>query len=72
MLFRRKPAVPAFNKTGKLPIIRASICTGEQTAGFKDPSTGKFYDIMLIRSDSDLREFLSTYGVAEEELLREY
>lgn len=53
-------------------MIRTSICTGEQTAGFQDQATGKFHEIMLIRSDADLREFLETYGVAEDELRREY
>ena len=72
MLFRRKKSAPVFDWTGKIPTIRTSICTGEQTAGFQDPSTGRFLDIMLIRTGADLREFLETYGVAEEELRREY
>lgn len=72
MLFRRKKSPPAYDWTGKVPVIRASICTGEQTAGFKDPVTGKFFEIMLIRSDTDLREFMDSYGVAEGEIRREY
>lgn len=72
MLFRRKKPSPSFDSSGKLPVIRTSICTGEQTAGFKDPDTGKFYDVMLIRSDADLREFLETYHVPEGALRREY
>lgn len=72
MFFHRKRAVPTFDKTGKTPVLRTSICTGEQTAGFKDKTTGKFYDIMLIRSDTDLQEFLETYDVSEDQLRREY
>lgn len=72
MLFRRKKSSAAYDKTGKCPVIRTSICTGEQTAGFQDQATGKFHEIMLIRSDTDLREFLETYGVTEDELRREY
>ena len=53
-------------------MLRTSICTGEQTAGFRDEVTGKFYDIMLVRSDADLREFLETYGVSQDQLQREY
>lgn len=30
------------------PVIRASICTGEQVAGFKDLRTGKIEEVMLI------------------------
>lgn len=72
MLFRRKKRPAAYDKTGKVPVIRTSICTGEQTAGFKDTATGKFYEIMLLRSDGDLREFLEAYDVEEREIKREY
>ncbi len=72
MFFRRKRSPVAYDKTGKAPVLRTSICTGEQTAGFKDEATGKFFEIMLIRSDADLQEFMEAYGVAENELRREY
>ena len=41
MLWKRnKKTDPAadFDKTGKRPVIRASICTGEKVAGFRDES----------------------------------
>ena len=69
---RRKPASIAFDKTGKIPVIRSSICTGEQTAGFKDPVSGRFQEYMLIRNDGDLQEFLRRYQVTEAELKREW
>lgn len=72
MLFRRKKSPVVYDKTGKIPVIRTSICTGEQTAGFKDEATGKFYEIMLLRSDADLQEFLEAYSVSENEIKREY
>ena len=72
MLFRRKKRPAAYDKTGKVPVIRTSICTGEQTAGFKDTATGKFFEIMLLRSDADLKEFMETYGLAESEMKHEY
>lgn len=72
MFFLRKRAPAVYDKTGKVPVLRTSICTGEQTAGFKDEATGKFFEIMLIRSGADLREFMDTYSVAENELRREY
>lgn len=68
---KRSTGIP-YDKTGKIPVLRSSICTGEQTAGFRDEATGKFYDIMLVRSNADLREFLETYGVSEDQLRREY
>ena len=73
-MFGRKKAPKAvpFDKTGKIPVIRASICTGEQVAGFKDTGTQKFTEIMLIRNDADLQTFLQRYDVQESELRREW
>lgn len=70
-LWKREPAV-TFDKTGRIPVIRASICTGEQVAGFRDEATGKFTEMMLLRSEADLRTFMRTYGMAEEEIKREW
>ena len=53
-------------------MIRASICTGEQVAGFKDPVSGRFEEMMLLRNDGDLREFLRRYQVEESEIRREW
>lgn len=68
----KKRKQPDYDKSGKIPVIRSSICTGEQVAGFKDEATGKFEEMMLIRTDGDLREFLRLYGVLEEEIRREW
>ena len=48
------------------PVIRASICTGEEVAGFKDIRTGKIEEIMLIRSPEDLEKFKEIYEITEE------
>ena len=69
---RKKSAVPLYNKEGKIPVIRSSICTGEQVAGFKDPVSGKFQELMLIRNDRDLQEFLEQYQVSESDIQREW
>lgn len=54
------------------PVVRSSICTGEQVAGFKDLKTGKFQDMYLIKSQADLRDFMEQYGVREEEISKEW
>ena len=59
---RRKPASIAFDKTGKIPVIRSSICTGEQVAGFKDAVSGKFEELMLIHDEKTLRVPQSVSG----------
>ncbi len=72
MLFRKKKSEPKYDITGKVPTIRASICTGEQVAGLKDPVTGKFSEIMLIRDSRDLLEFCEGCGITEKEIKREW
>ncbi|MBO4890785.1 MAG: aspartate dehydrogenase [Lachnospiraceae bacterium] len=47
------------------PVIKCSICNGEQVAGFKDLNTGIFTEVCLIRNDADLRTFMETYGITE-------
>ena len=69
---RKKISVVSYDKSGKLPVIRSSICTGEQVAGFKDSASGKFEELMLIRNDKDLQEFLRKYQVDETEIKREW
>lgn len=73
MFGRRKksPAVP-YDRGGKIPVIRSSICTGEQVAGFKDIVSGKFEELMLIRNTQDFQEFLCRYQVEETEIKREW
>ena len=61
-----------WDRTVKKPVIRSSICTGEKVAGFKNLSTGKFEDIMLIRDDADMKSFLKLYGVSPEEITKEW
>lgn len=45
------------------PVIRASICTGEKVAGFRDRKDGHFTEVMLIRSPKDEQEFKDIYKV---------
>lgn len=68
---KRQPPIPC-DIAGKVPVIRSSICTGEQVAGFKDIISGKFEELMLIRGEKDFAEFLSRYQVEESEIKREW
>ena len=52
-------------------MIRASICNGEQVAGFRDIKNGRFEEILYIRKPSDLDAFKSEYGI-EGEIRKEY
>ena len=66
-MFRRKKQVSriAYDPTAQKPVIRSSICTGEQVGGLRDLRTGKFTDVMFIRDDADLREFQAMVGTTQ-------
>jgi hypothetical protein len=69
-MFKKTKSVKAYDKEIQKPVIHCSICNGEQVAGFKNLTTGKFEEVMVINSDKDLREFMEMYGVTE--LVKEY
>lgn len=69
-LFKKK-LVMTYDRENKKPVIKASICNGEQVAGFKDVHTGKIEEVMLIKSRSDLEKFKKMYGITEE-IAKEY
>ena len=70
-LFKKKSVLQSYDKENKKPVIKASICSGEQVAGFKDIHTGKIEAVMLIKSSADLEKFMSMYGI-DEEIANEY
>lgn len=70
-LFRKKKTLKTYDKDNKKPIIKASICNGEQVAGFKDIHTGKTEEVMLIKNQEDLNTFKEMYGI-NEEIEKEY
>lgn len=70
-LFKKKTVVLAYDKENKKPVIKSSICNGEQVAGFKDIHTGKIEDVMLVKSQADLDKFKAMYGI-NEEIEKEY
>ena len=45
-LFKKKTVIKTYDKENKKPVIKASICNGEQVAGFKDIHTGKIEEVM--------------------------
>ena len=57
MLFTGKKSKKSYDRENKKPVIKASICNGEQVAGFLDLKSGAFEEVMLIQTPSDLDEF---------------
>lgn len=72
MFFKKKQEKRSYDKENQKPVIRSSICTGEKAAGFLDIHTGKFTEIMLIRTPGDLEEFRRLYGIDEREISTQY
>ncbi len=62
-MFFKETGKKSYDASVKKPMIRASICNGEQVAGFKNLQTGAFEEIMLIRDASDLEDFKEQYGI---------
>lgn len=69
--FKKNHHLKTYDPNHQKPVLKTSICTGEQVAGFKDLQTGKIEEIMLIRSTADLAEFRELYGITEE-IYKEY
>ncbi len=70
-LFQKKQQVKKdFDRENQKAVLRCSICTGEQVAGFKNIHTGKFEEVMLIKNGEDLTRFQEMYDL--EEVVKEY
>lgn len=61
---------PDYDREQEYPVVRCSICNGEQVAGFKNRTTGQFREYSVIRSRQELEEFRSRCGV--EQVPKEY
>ena len=65
LFHKKKEEIIEYNRNLQQPVIRCSICTGEQTAGLRDLGTGQFHEIMLIRDEDDLTRFQKMVGTEE-------
>ena len=72
MCGRKKAVQTLWRQEGKSPVIRASSCSGEKVAGFREGDSGKFEDRMLIKGEKDLKSFMDTYGIKEGEIQKEW
>ena len=70
-VFRKKQKQQAeYDKENWRPVLRCSICNGEQVAGFKNIHTGVFREECFIQNLSELEDFKQKYGITD--LAREY
>lgn len=54
-----------FDSERQTAVIKCSICTGEQIAGFKNKVDGQFTEVMLIKNSADLEKFKIIYGIID-------
>ena len=59
-----------YDRETETPILRCSICNGEQVAGFRNRNTGRFREAYVIRSHEELEEFRKMCGV--DQIPKEY
>ena len=66
MFFKKKTIKKTYDIKNQKPVLKCSICNGEQVAGFINIHTNVFEDLMLIKSQEDLKMFKEQYGITEE------
>ncbi len=63
MFGRKKEKISSYDPATQKPVIKCSICNGEQVAGFQNIHTGAFKEVMLIRTRGNLSSFMKEYGI---------
>lgn len=68
MFGRKKKRIEkkSYDRENMKPILHASICTGETVAGFKNRRTGKFEEVMLVKSEADKELFKEIYDITDD------
>lgn len=70
MLGRKKIRQEDYDRENWKPVLKCSICNGEQVAGFKNIHTKEFREECFIQDASDLEAFRKKYGI--DKLEKEY
>ena len=70
MFGRKRVTGVDYDRENWRPVLKCSICNGEQVAGFKNIHTGVFREECFIRVEADLKEFMEKYKITE--LPKEY
>lgn len=52
-----------FDPETQYAVIRSSICTGEKVAGFRDRETGRFREVIYLRTPADEQRFREIYNL---------
>ena len=69
---KKKTEYPKMPEGDFEPVLRCSICTGEQTLCARELSTGKLHELMLIRNPADLEGFCAENGFKAADIEKVY
>ena len=59
-----KDTIP-YDEEKQYPVIKASICTGEKVAGFRDKTGNGFVEVMVIHNDYEKELFMKAYNLKD-------
>ena len=73
-LFRKakREAEPLFSLEEYEPVIRCSICTGEQVLCMRERASGRLREVQLLRMPSDLDDFCRRYSLDPAQIKKIY
>ena len=69
---KKSTNIPVIPKDGGEPVLRCSICTGEQVLCLKYEGHSELREIMLIRNPSELAEVCKANGLDPESIRKVY
>lgn len=69
---KKKSEYPKMPAGDHEPVLRCSICTGEQVLCIKDLKTGDLHELMLIRNPVELEGFCRENGLNIENIQKVY
>lgn len=69
---KKKSEYPKFPEGDYEPVLRCSICTGEQVICARERGTGRLVELMLVRSPAQLEGFCAANGMDPEDIEKIY
>lgn len=69
---KKKKEYPRFPEGDYEPVLRCSICNGEQILCARERSTGELHELMLVASPRELEEFCKENSLQSESITKIY
>ena len=69
---KKKTEYPKMPQGDYVPVLRCSICHGEQVLCAKECSTGHLLELMLIKSPAQLEGFCEANGISQKDIEKVY